>query len=62
MNDTSKKNKVILDKIKELVSKISYHDNLLSIVDNIDSGLLFPPSGGIFELKYSNQDIKVGGV
>ena len=28
MSDTRKKDKVILDEIKELVSKINYHDNL----------------------------------
>ena len=28
MNDSSKKDKVILDKIKELVMKINYHDHL----------------------------------
>ena len=28
MNDRNKKDKVILDEIKELVSKINYHDNL----------------------------------
>ena len=28
MNDTSKKDKVILDEIKELVIKINYHDHL----------------------------------
>ena len=28
MNDSSKKDKVILDEIKELVIKINYHDHL----------------------------------
>ena len=30
MNDSNKKDKVILDEIKELIIKINYHDQMLS--------------------------------
>lgn len=35
----------------------SYSGNAFSIKQNLDRGLIFPPPGGIFELKYQNEDI-----
>ena len=40
---------------------LEYNNNMVNVIENLDNGLLFPPSGGIFELKYSAKDIKVRG-
>lgn len=40
----------------------TYSDNSLNIATNTIRGLLFPPPGGIFELKYPNFDILGAGI
>ena len=40
---------------------LEYNNNTINTVKNLDNGLLFPPNGGIFELKYSSKDIKISG-
>lgn len=35
-----------------------YSDFKFSLQRNVDRGMIFPPRGGIFELKYPNQNIK----
>ena len=36
----------------------AYSDISFNTADLLDRGFIFPPSGGIFELKYPNEDIK----
>ena len=35
-----------------------YSDTSWSVLDNIKKGILYPPEGGMFELKFPNDDIK----
>ena len=39
----------------------AYSDFDYDVIQNLDRGLIFPPHGGIFELKYPNEDI-IGSV
>ena len=51
-----------------IVNKSSVQDNKIystfsfDIKQNLDRGMLFPPVGGIFEVKYPNEDITGRGV
>ena len=52
-------------KFKNLVGRIDqriYSDNSINILTNTLKGLLFPPDGGIFEVKYPNFDIVGAGI
>lgn len=40
----------------------TYGDNTINIATNTIRGLLFPPPGGIFEVKYPNFDIQGAGI
>jgi hypothetical protein len=40
------------------VGQRSYSNNAYNVVANIRKGILFPPPGGIFEVKYPNLDIR----
>ena len=40
------------------VCQRSYSNNAYNVVANIRKGILFPPPGGIFEVKYPNLDIR----
>jgi len=51
-----------------IVNKTNVQDNKIygtynfDIKQNLDRGMLFPPIGGIFEVKYPNEDITGRGV
>ena len=40
-------------------SELSYSNNTISIYNSIKDGIIYPPEGGIFELKYITNDITV---
>ena len=37
----------------------SYSDNIFSAYENYEDGIVYPPRGGIFELKYPELDIEI---
>ena len=43
----------------EIDEDIQYSRNKFSVYDNYEHGIIYPPSGGIFELKYEDFDITV---
>lgn len=43
----------------ELDEDIIYSRNKFSVYDNYKNGIIYPPTGGIFELKYEDFDIKI---
>lgn len=50
-----------VNKVDEFGNLLEYNRNKINVMTNLDNGLLFPPPGGIFELKYSSKDIKIRG-
>lgn len=43
----------------DLDENIQYSRNKFSVYDNFENGILYPPTGGIFELKYEDFDITI---
>ena len=43
----------------ELDEDVQYSKNRFSVYDNYENGIIYPSTGGIFELKYEDFDIKV---
>lgn len=44
------------------IKEREYNNNTINITTNTIKGMLFPPPGGIFEIKYPNQDIVGQGI
>jgi hypothetical protein len=43
----------------DLDEDLVYSSNRISVYDSIEDGIIYPPTGGIFELKYLISDIKI---
>jgi hypothetical protein len=44
---------------EDISEDIEYSNNKFSVYNNYNNGFVYPPEGGIFELKYEDFDIKV---